>query len=162
MEQRDTSALKSSLLALTNKGQEIGLDIYSGKVTASVYKYRSSLEVAVPLENMSRKFHAFLNFTNSLYLVCHSPRNRQCIYCSGVMAQCHQRTITRALVLQYFRIQFFSFLQKPADNVYLHVCVAPVLSIRSQSYQRKDLFNLFIYSRCPENNGMNFPFQYFI
>ena len=161
MEQRDTSALKSSLLALTNKGQEIGWDIYSGKVTASVYKYHSSLEVAVPLENMSRKFHAFLVFTNSLYLsVCHGPRNRQCIYCSGVMAQCHQRTITRALVLQYFRIQLFSFLQKPADNVYL--CVAPVLSIRSQSYQRKDLFNLFIYSRRPENNGTNSPFQYFI
>ena len=51
VEQKDTSALKSSLLALANKGQEIGLLIAAN--------YRFCLQVlqpliAVPLQNMSR------------------------------------------------------------------------------------------------------------
>ena len=59
VEQRDTSVLKSSLLAFSNKGQEIWLG------QNNRFCLQQSITAPVPLENMTRKFYAFLLFTYS-------------------------------------------------------------------------------------------------
>ena len=82
-EQRDTSALKSSLLAFSNKGQEIWLG------QNNRFCLQQSITAPVPLENMTRKFYAFLLFTYSpvCVLVCRGQGIDK-VYCSGVMAEC--------------------------------------------------------------------------